>query len=102
LIIQIRRLFIISIIKLLPYSPLIFFLERLVDKATIPLLLLPFLFSCISKSPLVNTETAKKHDHQIYEYHQRADHLTDEQKTAMMNYEPFLGMTIDEARIAMR
>ena len=45
---------------------------------------------------------AKKHDEQIYEYLQKVAHLTDEQKTAMMNYEPFLGMTIGEARIAMR
>ena len=67
----------------------------------ITLIILSLLCSCISKSPFVNTGKAKEHDEQIYEYLQKADHLTDEQKAAMKNYEPFIEMSIDEARIAM-
>ena len=70
-------------------------------KKLIPLLLLPLLCSCIANNPFINTKKAQEHDQQIHTYIQKADHLTDKQKAAMKNYEPFIGMTIEEARIAM-
>jgi len=71
-------------------------------KKLIALIILTLLCSCIASNPFINTEKAKEHDEQISEYIQKTEHLTDGQKTAMMNYEPFIGMTIGEARIAMR
>jgi len=70
-------------------------------KKLIPLILLTLLCSCISKNLFSTLEKTKKRDQQIFEYIQKANHLTDKQKAAMKNYEPFIGMTIDEARIAM-
>lgn len=66
------------------------------------IILVMLLCSCVYKSPFVNSEKAKEHGKHIYKYLQKASHLNDEQKTAMMSYQPFLGMTIDEAMISMR
>ena len=37
----------------------------------------------------------------IWEYTQAADHLTESQKNAMINRQPFVGMTKEEADMAM-
>ena len=62
------------------------------------LIIILILTACASKLPSDTLLMSQK----IFDYLQTASHLDEEQKQAMMNHQPFLGMTFEEASLSMR
>lgn len=58
-----------------------------------------FLSACVRFGTHADLSTAQ--GRQLYDYLKTASHLTEEQKQAMIHLCPFIGMTMEEANLAM-